>query len=380
MTTFHSTSTTKPSKPYTEFPLFPHATGRWAKKIRGKLHYFGPWNDPDSALAKYLDQKDALHSGRKPRLDPEAVTVKYVANGFLEQKSYLKANGELSPRTWAEYKLTTDLLVKEFGKYRIVADLQPDDFASLRNFMAKKWGPHRLAKIIQYVRSVFKHAYESGLLDRPMRFGTGFNRPTKKAIRIHKGKQDKKLFTADEIRKMLDASGVQLKAMILLGINAGFGNSDCGNLPLSAIDLEGGWITYPRPKTGVNRRCPIWPETRDALKAVLVNRTEPKDPADAVLVFITKYGFSWAKDTSTNPISQETRKLLNALAINGHRNFYCLRHTFRTVADNCKDQPAIDHIMGHESPHMSSVYREGIDDERFRAVGDHVRGWLFPPA
>jgi integrase len=260
-----------------------------------------------------------------------------------------------------------------------VSDLDADDFAALRNTMARKWGPHRLAKLIQYVRSIFKFGYDAGHIDRPVRFGPGFNRPSKKTIRLHRAKKGAKLFSAPEIRRMIDAAGPAMKAMLLLGINAGFGNADCGNLPLSALDLDGGWLDYPRPKTGVNRRAALWPETVAALREAIAKRPEPKDEADARLVLITKYGHSWAKDTSTNPVSQEMRKLLKSIGAVGRAgvSFYSLRHTFRTVADEAKDQPATDYCMGHEVPHMSAVYRETISDVRLRAVAEHVRNWLF---
>jgi hypothetical protein len=131
----------KPAKPYPDFPLFPHATRRWAKKIRGKMHYFGPWEDPDGALKKYLEEKDALHAGRKPRPDTGGVTVKDLANSFLNEKQALVGAGELSPRTWADYKVVCDLVVHHFGRGRLAADVGPDDFAALRNKVAKKWGP-----------------------------------------------------------------------------------------------------------------------------------------------------------------------------------------------------------------------------------------------
>ena len=60
MSVANSTTTLRPEKPYAEFPLFPHATGRWAKKIRGKFHYFGPSRDPHGALRRYLTEKDDL--------------------------------------------------------------------------------------------------------------------------------------------------------------------------------------------------------------------------------------------------------------------------------------------------------------------------------
>ncbi len=46
----------KPEKPATSFlhpsepfPLFAHARGYWAKKVRGRMVYFGRWDDPEGA-------------------------------------------------------------------------------------------------------------------------------------------------------------------------------------------------------------------------------------------------------------------------------------------------------------------------------------------
>src|SRR5262249_52355169 len=153
-----------------------------------------------------------------------------------------------------------------------------------------------------------------------------------------------RMFEADEIRRLLAAAGTPLKAMILLGVNCGLGNSDCGQLPQSALDLERGWLNYPRPKTGIDRRCPLWPETVEALREALAKRPGPKDPEHAGLAFITSKGGSWHKKVEDNPISKETRKLLDALGINGCRNFYALRHTFETIGGEARDQVAVDHI------------------------------------
>lgn len=47
-------------------PLFPHQNGQWAKKIRGKLHNFGPWQAPEITEKEYLDIREYLQAGRRP--------------------------------------------------------------------------------------------------------------------------------------------------------------------------------------------------------------------------------------------------------------------------------------------------------------------------
>ena len=339
----------------------------------------GQWQ---AALALYEHEKVALHSGRTPLPQAGTLTVADLCNAFLSSKQRLLQNRELAARTFADYEKVCDRLVAFLGKRRLVEDVAAGDFEALRTGIAKTCGLIRLGGQIQQTRMVFKYGFDAGLLDKPVRYGQSFQRPHAVVIRKLRNSSVPKMFEAHEIRDLLAAAPTQLRAMILLGVNCGFGNCDCGNLPQSALDFDKGWVHYPRPKTGIDRRCPLWLETVETLNAAIADRPAAKYKADAGLVFLTRCGQCWSKATSTNPISAEFGKLCKTLGLHRRgRGFYALRHTFQTIGDEALDAVAIRMIMGHSPPSgdMSSVYRERISDKRLLAVVDHVRQWLFGP-
>ena len=137
-------------------------------------------------------------------------------------------------------------------------------------------------------------------------------------------------------------------------------------------------MNHGRPKTGVARRCKLWPETVDALKASLAKRPKAKSPDVAKLVFVTKYGASWSKGIADNPVAKEFAKLAKGLGVDRPGvTFYVFRHSFRTVAGKAKDQEATRAIMGHVNEHVENAYIERIDDDRLEAVAECVRDWLY---
>jgi integrase len=337
-----------PEKPYPDFPLFAHQTGRWAKKVRGRTVYFGKWGDPFGSLDQWEREKADLLAGRTPRLTGDGLTVRDLLNRFLTSKSLLIKSREIESRTFSDYKRTCDRIHRDFGPDRFVNDLAAEDFDSLRANIAKKWGPVALANEVQRVRSVFKWGYDAALIDRPVRFGPNFVKPSQRTIRRAKAAKGPRPFDAKGLKAALDKAGVPLRAMLYLGINCGLGNKDCGRLTKSALDLKAGWLDFPRPKTGVARRCWLWPETVKALRAALAVRPAPRDPKHSDRVFLTIWGNPWEKDTADSPISKATAELLTDLGIRRPGlSFYSLRHTFQTVAGEAKDEVAINCIMGH---------------------------------
>lgn len=390
MTARHSTpsararkGSTKPKKPHADFPLTAHSSGQWCKKVLGKIVYFGTWDDPDAALNRWLAEKDYLLAGRVPPAEAaDRNTVRDLVNRFMDAKDARLKNGELSIHTWRDYDRVCDELVKEFGAGLALGDLQPKHFERLRGAWAERWGHVRLGNHINMVRVVFNFGYENGLLEQPMRFGSEFQRPSKKTLRIERAQKGRRMFDRGELRQLIKGATQPLKSMILLGINAGLGNNDCALLPIDAIDLKGGWLNYPRPKTGIVRRCFLWPETVSAIKEWLAQRPAPYDESLAGRLFITSKRGSWSKQTTDNPVTKEMAKLMESLSINSgkaRRNFYTLRHTCETIAGETRDQVAVDAVMGHVDPSIAADYRENISDERLRAAAMFVHAWLYGP-
>jgi integrase len=376
--------------------LFAHCNGLWAKKIRGKLYYFGVWADPQAALDRYLSERDDLYAGREPRRDAgTGLTVRDLANAFLRSKRHQLDTRQLTAQSFTEYHAACARIVESFGREWLVSDLRPVDFEKLKFDFPAAWGPVRRGKVIQLIRTVFRYASEQDLIDRPVKFGDGFKRPAKHVLRKHratlKAARGDRMFQAEELRRLIGEAKMPFKAILMLAANTGLGNSEIARLPISALDLGRGWLDFPRPKTGIERRCPLWPETIALLREALEHRPKAKNPADASLAFLTAHGLPWVKVhfhedkgpvrvVQDDAIAKELRKLVIKLGIQRHGvGFYAVRHGFQTVGEESHDRAAVSFLMGHaeDARDMAAVYREHISDDRLRAVVEHVRRWLF---
>jgi len=81
--------------------------------------------------------------------------------------------------------------------------------------------------------------------------------------------------TEDDVKALLERCAYpEDKALFTLGINGGIRREDIVSIPLSGIDLEGGWVTFYEQKKKRTWKVPIGPATKVALEAHI--HTMPK--------------------------------------------------------------------------------------------------------
>jgi integrase len=370
----------KPAKPYPDFPLFPHRSGQWAKVVRRRTRYFGVWEDWQAALDKWLEQKDALLGGREPAANQGGMTLGELVKLCVVAKRGALQAGELAPRTLAEYCTNWKRVVELFGAEREVATLGPADFSRLRASFATSHGPVALTADVRRAMVLFNWGHKN--YDILPKFGTSFDKPSRAVMRKARAARAKKLFLREEVLKLLKHADLKMRAMIFLGINCAFSNDDCAKLTLARLDLDGGWHHLPRNKTGIQRDTPLWPETVEALRAVVGDRPRASSPELEDRVFLTLFGNSFEGSQKDNPISKQMAKLMGPLGLHKKgRGFNSLRHTFKTQAKRTRDGITVEYIMGHadEASDMDDVYNEEVCPEDLKAVTDFVRAWLIPP-
>lgn len=349
----------KPAKPHPDFPLFPHASGQWAKKVKGKLYYFGKWDRPREALNQWLSVKDELLAGRTPvAWDPEALTIADCLNLALTAKHKRVQSGELDQRTFDDYKAAAREVLQVIHRDQVAKQLRPYDFQALRDKLGAGRSVVTLRNLVRRVRVLLNWCSKNGYLGSTSQlWGEEFAVPSARVLRLDRNEKGDRFLGAQRIVDLIGASKGSLRPMIWLGLNCAYGPKDVCLIRWS--DIVDGWACLPRNKTGKGRRAKLWPETIETLG----------EPGDG-LIFRTRHGNPW----TPSAIGHEFQKLRKEGEVFG---FYWLRHTFLTVAEGTKDFEACRAVMGHIDPSVTGQYREGVSDQRLQSVTDFVRDWLY---
>ena len=351
-----------------KFPLTKHPTGQYCKKIKGKLYYFG--SDKIQALERYYEQAAYLHSGKavRSKITGESISIKTLCNLFLDHQESRLNIGEIS----AAYVYTQTKRLRTFAKFAgpntLVSGVSTLDLQSFRRKLAKDGkAPHTINGYIGTVKAMYRWALDNELISSTPKLRAV------KAVRVRK--QKRPTFTPSQIQALLQHATPQMKAMIWLGLNCGFGNTDCAKLKWKDLDLQNGRVRLARSKTQVDRNLPLWPETIQTLNEL---------PKSGELVFYTRRGAPWViskqivgedgrgRYKRTNNIFQEFTKLMKKAGIEMEKGagFYTLRRTAATLTARAGDPFAVQRLLGHADLKMATTYVQDVSEQTDRAINN----------
>lgn len=346
------------TRPSTSPLSFHGPTGQYYVTRSRKRIYLGA--EPEEALKKYY----RLAIGGGPPVRPEfdrMLTAKELANRFIAAQ---RANWRDPEGTMRCY---TDWLGRFLKDHPGLAagDFTVETFASWKLSLRRQgYSAESINHFLSAVRAVYAFAAEANLLPAVPRLRRVRNEPCPKV-----GSRQKPLYTAVELRKLLDGAEQQLKGMLLLGLNCGFGPKDLADLLWD--DISDGRVTLPRSKTGVCQTYALWPETEAQLELIRESRRElqerimRRNPAasDNGHVFVTRYWRPWDKDAT----AEEFRKLCKRVGVPCY-GFYRLRHCASTAMSLVATPHVHRKFMRHSQLQTQVNYTHTPDGEVDEAV------------
>jgi integrase len=295
-------------------------------------------SDPHAALQRYHRlalglEREALAPHQGPALvlgrqvDPVldcTLTVKELANRFIATQ---QANWRAPAETKHGYLNWLGRFLADHPRL-LAANFTLELFAAWKlSLRARGFAPKSINHYLGAVRALFKFAEEAVLLARVPRLSRVRNEP-----KMVVDAQPKLLYSPAEIARLRAAADVQMRCMLLVALNCGFGPKDLHDLRWNHI--EGERVVLPRSKTGVSQVFTLWPETRQALAELAKHRRQRVkrslrrgcQRSDEGHVFVTKFWRRWDKDA----VAEQFRKLCKRAKVPCY-GFYRLRHCASTA-------------------------------------------------
>jgi|LakMenEpi03Aug12_release.lakeMendotaPanAssembly.Ray.scaffolds.fasta_scaffold01259_28 integrase len=377
-------------RPAVKTVLSLHPNGQWYKKVLGKAYYFG--TDYDSAMAEYLDCREHLLAGRGKPIRSGEPTLAELGNLYYDGCCKRVASGDLEQRSLDDSKKSLDRLIDFRGGKDHPSQWGPLDYCDIKQMLfepvprSKKLSGGRATKNgrraattvngdVRRIKAFLSWCRDTQLIST-LNFGREFSESAARVNRLAKQAAGKRVFSKKELTAIIGKATDYFLPVIMLGINGGMGAKDIANLRLDQFDGSE-WLDCPRLKSGQARRIWLWPETRKIIKHYLSKvRREPWATNYADIAFLTMHRTPWVRERA----DAATQAFAKARSKAGLKSgtYYDLRRTFQTIGDETLDFPAVGCCMGHipKTSDMAARYRE-INDERVKAVCQHVRKWLF---
>ena len=210
-------------------PLSFHShTGQYYVTRGGRRQYLGA--DADEALAKYHRQELGLPAGPDGAEQTNRILpAKELANRFIAAQ---QANWRSPNETRQGYRNWLRRFLMDHPRLQ-AQEFTVEMFASWKlSLRDRGYSPRSINHFLSAVRAMYRFAEEAQLLEKPPRLTR-----VKNESRV--GPAMKELYQLWDIRRLLAAADLQLRTMILLGLNCGFGPKDIQDLTMGRRDSDG---------------------------------------------------------------------------------------------------------------------------------------------
>lgn len=203
------------SRPASSPLSFHKATGQYYVTRGGRRIYLGA--NGEEATARYHRLALGLGPARQA-VAAVPITCKELANRFLAAQ---QANWRARRTTLRCYRDWLRHFLEEHGRL-LASDLTVEAFAAWKlSLVERGYSAESINHYLSAVRAMFAFGVDTDLIARAPRLRRVRNVPTN-----HDVASGKPLYAPEALRSLLAAADVQMRAMVLLSLNCGFGPKD----------------------------------------------------------------------------------------------------------------------------------------------------------